>query len=162
MKSKSTYPHLDHIYSDDLAFSSLIMNNLKRSNLEAHLHGIIVDLGCGSGQTLHLLKKEYPSAICIGVDLAPSKWFPVSYVCADMRQTGIKDGTATLVFSVNIGDYLTNEFTANQLWTEVDRLLVPGGVYLSLDISCDELTAPFRAAGYRELRPYLYLKQNDI
>lgn len=143
---------LSSVYSD--YFSETILNlmeeMLQKERLGQLLKGVVVDIGCGSGRILHLIREKY-NADVIGVDLNPSMVYKdVKYLQEDMRHTSMPSSTATLVFSVNIADFLDDYFKAEDIFNEVDRVLISGGVYMptQTDLSC--LKQPYESAGYRK------------
>jgi ubiquinone/menaquinone biosynthesis C-methylase UbiE len=103
----------------------------------------IVDLGCGFGKSTWPLKKAYPAAEVIGVDLAApclrlavercnAQGLAIRFRQADASNTGLESGQAELVTAT----MLIHELPLDQLMAtlrEAGRLLMPGGLLRILD-----------------------------
>lgn len=151
--NKRNYSHLDCIYSDDLAYiiARNIHNFMRLSKKDSLLKsGPIVDLGCGSGAVLSELKKVYPLTKAIGIDRRPTYRFEedISYKMADIARTGLDDESVLVVLTVNMYDYLGDSFSREDFFKEVNRILVPGGVYIPSELDSRILTVPFKNSGY--------------
>lgn len=102
-----------------------------------------VDLGCGFGKSTWPLKRAFPDAEVIGVDLAApclrmahekseALGLAVIYLQADCQATGLEDASADLVTST----MLLHEMPRPALEAtirEAARLLKPGGILRMLD-----------------------------
>jgi ubiquinone/menaquinone biosynthesis C-methylase UbiE len=103
----------------------------------------IVDLGCGFGKSTWPLKKSFPNAETIGVDLAASclilaaersdsQGLAIRFRQADAANTGLESGQAELVTAT----MLIHELPLDALlatFQEAARLLAPGGLMRILD-----------------------------
>jgi ubiquinone/menaquinone biosynthesis C-methylase UbiE len=103
----------------------------------------IVDLGCGFGKSTWPLKKAYPAAQVIGVDLAApcltlaversnARSLAIRFRQADAANTGLESGAAELVTAT----MLIHELPLDHLqatFREAARLLAPGGLLRILD-----------------------------
>ncbi len=144
---------IDHIYSN--AFAESIVRNMSESlclagKKDLWEKSLIVDLGCGDGSILHELKKSHPATRMVGVDRNPlRKYSDVGYRTAIITATQLPNDSAAVVLSVNISDYLGDSFESDDFFNEVNRILVPGGVYIPNDFFRTGLIRPFQHAGYR-------------
>jgi ubiquinone/menaquinone biosynthesis C-methylase UbiE len=105
----------------------------------------IVDLGCGFGKSTWPLKRRFPRAEVIGIDLAApclrmaydranAAGLAISFRQADCRTTGLQDGSVDLVTST----MLIHEMPTGALratLAESARILAPGGVLRFLDFA---------------------------
>lgn len=112
----------------------------------------IIDFGCGFGKSTWPLKRRFPEAEVIGVDLAApcldlakqrtdAQGLAVTYKQADCTATELEAGSFDLVTST----MLLHELPRPQLeatWAEAARLLKPGGRVRFLDFSWTR--EPFR------------------
>lgn len=126
--------------------------------------GPIVDLGCGDGTLLYELKRKFNTPKVVGVDRDPDrKYDNVEYVQANLKRSGLPNNFAKVVVSTFIIDYIggpgsyNGDFTFTDLFKEVDRLLVPGGIYIPIELFSKEdknnLLASFNKEGYRVQLP---------
>jgi len=103
----------------------------------------IVDLGCGFGKSTWPLKKAYPEAEVIGIDLAAPclelavqraglQGLDIRFRQADAARTGLEPAGADLVTATMlIHELPLDELTA--VFAEAARLLAPGGLLRILD-----------------------------
>lgn len=103
----------------------------------------IVDLGCGFGKSTWPLKRAFPDAEVIGIDLsAPclelayrkngSLGLAIDYRQADARDTGIEAGSCDLVTSTMLLHEVPRP-VLDAIIAESARLLAPGGLLRMLD-----------------------------
>lgn len=106
-------------------------------------YGRIVDLGCGFGKSTWFLKRRYPSAEVIGIDLArpcldlaarraSAQGLKIRFRQANATDTGLEDGSSDLVTAT----MLIHEIPLNVLhavFKEAYRILTPGGSLRILD-----------------------------
>ena len=82
---------------------------LERLELFRFAPGVVLDLGSGPGRVTRELKRRYPRALVIALDLAPGMlrearrhqglWRRFARVCGDALRLPLKDGSIDLVFS---------------------------------------------------------------
>jgi malonyl-CoA O-methyltransferase len=97
----------------------------------------ILDLGCGTGQTSAGLKARFRKAQVIGLDISrmmlrqlqgrSALLRPLRAVCADFAALPLPDRSSELVIS-NLA--LQWSFDLESLFTEIRRVLAPGGMLL--------------------------------
>lgn len=106
----------------------------------------ILDLGCGPGRAAGLLKKRWPKAEVIAVDLALPMlqqvprhtrfWRPVKRVCADALQLPFKEARFDLVFSSLCLQWV---HPLPEALRGIRRVLTPGGLLLFSTFGPDTL-----------------------
>jgi malonyl-CoA O-methyltransferase len=82
---------------------------LERLELFRFTPGVVLDLGCGTGRVTRELKRRYPRARVIALDLAPGMlrearryqrpWRRFERVCGDALRLPLRDGSVDLLFS---------------------------------------------------------------
>lgn len=103
----------------------------------------ILDLGCGTGSTTLLLKKAFPGAEVIGIDLSPYMLvvaadkavqanLAIHFQQANAEQTSFPDASFDLV-TASLLFHETPPIVACNILQESFRLLKPGGEVLILD-----------------------------
>ncbi|MBW4467365.1 MAG: class I SAM-dependent methyltransferase [Pegethrix bostrychoides GSE-TBD4-15B] len=103
----------------------------------------VLDLGCGTGSTTLLLKKSFPQAEVIGLDLSPYMLLVAADKAAEAgldiqvkhgnaEQTGFPDASFDLV-TASLLFHETPPLVACNILQEAFRLLKPGGEVLILD-----------------------------
>jgi len=106
---------------------------------------LVVDAGCGPGLWTSLLARAIgPRGRIIGVDISPEalvtaqrrsagKWYlpRVQYKCATLERLPIEPGTANIIFSANVSQYLPNPVDT---FAAMGRYLVAGGRLAIKDI----------------------------
>lgn len=111
----------------------------------------VLDLGCGTGFFTHQLKKKYPKATIIGVDLAQAMLCEAKsnqgwrahpeWLRADMHTLPFSNGLFDLVFSNQVFHW-GSDYPA--LMREVNRVMNPGGCLMFSTLGPDT---------FQELRP---------
>jgi ubiquinone/menaquinone biosynthesis C-methylase UbiE len=131
-------------------------------------YGCIVDLGCGFGKSTWPLKRVFPAAEVIGVDLAAPclrlaaercnrHGLAIRFRQADAAATGLESGAAGLVTATMLIHELPLEVLAATL-REAARLLAPGGLLRILDFQFtgDEVRdLAMREHGARNNEPFM-------
>lgn len=120
--------------------------NWVRQNLVNTVQGKpqrILDLGCGTGSTTLLLKRAFPAAEVIGLDLSPymlavaehkaaSKGLSVTWIQGDAARVAFADATFDLV-TASLLFHETPPTVTREVLSEGYRLLKPGGQMAVLD-----------------------------
>ncbi|HLG87205.1 MAG TPA: class I SAM-dependent methyltransferase [Alphaproteobacteria bacterium] len=125
--------------NDDYKFHRLFVETA----IPRRVYRRIVDLGCGFGKSTWPLKKAFPHAEVIGIDLArpclelaaeraSAQGLPIRFRQADATATGLEGGAADLVTSTMLIHELPLPVLAD-LFVEAARLLAPGGLLRFLD-----------------------------
>lgn len=116
----------------------------------------VVDLGCATGAASRSLKRRFPKARLVGVDLARNmvqtararrSWFSRSeFVQADARSLPFANESIDVVFSNQLLPWITNP---DEVFVEVARVLRKGGVFAFATLGPDSLLEIDRA--WREI-----------
>ena len=125
--------------NDDYKFHRLFVETA----IPGRSYGCIVDLGCGFGKSTWPLKRTFPGAEVIGIDLsapclqlaaerADASGLAIRFRQADAAATGLKPGQAALVTATMLIHELPLPALAATL-VEAARLLQPGGLLRVLD-----------------------------
>ncbi len=125
--------------NDDYKFHRLFVETA----IPSRAYRRIVDLGCGFGKSTWPLKKTFPNAEVIGIDLAApclklaverasAQGLAIRFREADAAATGLEGGSADLVTSTMLIHELPLDVLA-AVFAESARLLAPGGVLRFLD-----------------------------
>ncbi len=107
----------------------------------------ILDVGCGTGRASAALRKRYPKAEIIALDLAlpmlqqarrrAGWWKPFRRVCADARALPLADQSVDLIFSNLCLQWIEN---LGGVFNEFRRVLRPGGWLMFSSFGPDTLT----------------------
>ena len=107
---------------------------------------LIIDLGSGTGTYSRQLQQRYKKKKMLGIDLAlqmsihanrQRKWLAKErYVCADAEYLPLADNSVDLVFSNLMLHWVINP---DQLFQEIQRVLVPGGLLMFTSFGPDTL-----------------------
>ncbi|MGH1461487.1 MAG: malonyl-ACP O-methyltransferase BioC [Neptuniibacter sp.] len=98
--------------------------------------GPIMDLGCGTGYFTPLLRHQYPSSDLLNLDLALGMLqfaklnrpaVNTHWLCADAEALPLGDKSIGLIYSSLAIQWCEN---LTQLFTEVERILKPGGQFV--------------------------------
>jgi len=127
--------------------------------------GVVLDLGCGTGRTTRELRRRYPRACVIGLDLAAGMlrearrhqwpWRRFARVCGDALRLPLQQGSVDLVLSNLMLQWC--EPLAAAL-AEVRRVLRPGGFFAFSTFGPDTLyelrSAWAQADGYNHVNHF--------
>lgn len=103
----------------------------------------VVDMGCGFGKSTRPLKRKYPTAEVIGVDLAApglrlahlearAEGLDITYRQADARHTGVEPGTCDVVTGTMVLHEMPEQVIRETI-QEAARILKPGGTMAFLE-----------------------------
>jgi malonyl-CoA O-methyltransferase len=97
--------------------------------------GVVLDVGCGPAHAAAAMRKRWPKARVIALDLAMPMlreakkqagwWKPFSRVCADLRALPIADGSVDVLFS-NLSLQWVDDLPA--AFANFRRVMKPGGL----------------------------------
>jgi malonyl-CoA O-methyltransferase len=106
----------------------------------------VLDLGAGTGRATRELKRRYPRALVIALDLAPGMlrearrhmrpWRRFARVCADALRLPLKDGSVDVLYSSLMLQWCQ---PLEQALAEVRRVLAPEGLFAFSTFGTDTL-----------------------
>ncbi|TQV65460.1 MAG: malonyl-ACP O-methyltransferase BioC [Halothiobacillaceae bacterium] len=133
---------------------------------------VVVDLGCGTGAATRALRKRYPRAGVLGLDIstgmlamarAGQPWLRKPHlVCADMERLPLGDASVDLLFS-SLTLQWSNE--PERVFAEARRVLKPGGVFVFSTLGPDslhELRNAWREADPAHTHVNLFYDMHDV
>ncbi len=149
---------------------------LERLDLVKLEPGAIVDAGCGTGFAAQSLRKRYPRATLVGLDIAPAmlhasrsripgwkKWIGSNrevFVCGDNERLPIRSGRVDLLWS-NLAFQWAADLTV--VFTECQRVLRPGGLLMFTTFGPDTLKELRTAtAGDGKIHVNRFIDMHDI
>ena len=119
----------------------------------------VLELGCGTGRAAHRLKRRWPRARVLAVDLAPSMlarvragngWLrKVDVLCADACHLPLAEASVDLVFSNLMLQWVEQPV---QVFAQLRRVMRPGGLLLMQTLgpaTLEELRASWHAVDDR-------------
>ena len=124
--------------------------------------GLIVDMACGKGTLLGLLKQRFPEAEYLGIDVrhdtiedAAKEYPEIDFLRGDIMDTGLPSNSVSIATAVAIIDYANGRMDSSlslpKYAKEIERVLIPGGIYFPWDIRFDEeCTKHFVDAGLEQ------------
>ncbi len=127
----------------------------------------ILDIGCGTGVFLELLKEKHPKVSVIGIDpdqqalsIAAkrlSKWQNAKLVNGFAEALSMGDQSADLVFSTLAFHHMPNDIKQKAI-SEIYRVLKPGGKLVIVDFGSTKYPNLYRFITFWE--PFEYMKGN--
>jgi malonyl-CoA O-methyltransferase len=107
---------------------------------------VLLDLGAGTGRVTRELRRRYPRALVIALDIAPgmlrearrhlSPWRRFERVCADAQRLPLREASVDLVFSSLMLQWCE---PLDEALAEVRRVLKPGGFFAFSTLGPDTL-----------------------
>ena len=149
---------------------------LERLDLVKLDPGAILDAGCGTGFAAQALRKRYPRATLIGLDIAPAmlhaarsripkwkKWIRRSrdvFVCGDNERLPIRSGCVDMLWS-NLAFQWASDLTV--VFAECQRVLRPGGLLMFTTFGPDTLKELRKASdGDGKIHVNRFIDMHDI
>ncbi len=149
---------------------------LERLDLVKLDPGAILDAGCGTGFAAQALRKRYPQATLIGLDIAPAmlhaartripkwkKWIGLSrdvFVCGDNERLPIRSGCVDMFWS-NLAFQWAGDVTT--VFAECQRVLRPGGLLMFTTFGPDTLKELRKASeGDGKIHVNRFIDMHDI
>jgi malonyl-CoA O-methyltransferase len=149
---------------------------LERLDLVKLDPGAILDAGCGTGFAAQALRRRYPQAKLIGLDIAPAmldvarsripkwkKWLGLSrdvFVCGDNERLPIRSGCVDMLWS-NLAFQWAIDLTA--VFAECQRVLRPGGLLMFTTFGPDTLKELRKASdGDGKIHVNRFIDMHDI
>jgi malonyl-CoA O-methyltransferase len=131
----ATFTHANFMYEE---IAQRLIEHLAPIKMTPHT---VVDLGCGTGTLLPLLKKLYKNAKIIGVDSAAERlafaakkrrwWQPaIKLINADACALPLADQSVDLVIANLVVHWLPLTASLDEWLTEMRRILKPNGVLI--------------------------------
>ncbi len=123
--------------------------------------GTVVDLGCGPGSILRMLRAARPDLRLIGVDVDPAivaiarrraQHKNIEFHTASIDQTPLPDSNADVVLSTLMFHHLPTPIK-KQAFVEVQRILKPKGAFLLCDFSVPQNRAWLSIRWWKYLEP---------
>ncbi len=130
---------------------------------------VIVDLGCGQGQGLSLLEKQFPQAQCVGIDVsqtmlsfAKKACSSTPYITADAMQLPLATQSVDILYSHLLLPWITDYST---FFAECYRVLRPQGLFLFSSVGPDtlqELRVSWQVIGDPFTRVHSFIDMHDL
>ena len=127
-------------------YKSYIVDNIKQEFENINIR-YIVDLGCGTGETTHLLSLNYPEAYVLGIDLSPNYLSIGTYKYsndniqwkhANMEYTELQDDSVDVVIVCYSFHEMIPEAIKGAI-QEIYRILRHGGKVINIDMDSEKL-----------------------
>ncbi len=146
-------------YDDNAVLQAEVRDNLlARLDLMALSPRVVVDAGAGTGHAARALKRRYPTALVVALDLAPRmllaagrqrSWLrPFARVCADAERLPFADASVDLILS----NLMLQWCNPDAVFAEFRRVLAPHGLVSFTTLGPDtlrELRSAWAAADSR-------------
>ena len=133
---------------------------------------VIVDLGTGTGLALDDLRARYPSARIVGIDISEDmlqrarkrgRWFRRSFVlAANAMALPLMDNSVDLIYSNLMLPWCSQP---DDVWSEISRVLRPGGALLCTTLGPDtllELRTALSALDPTGIHIHAFIDMHDI
>ena len=152
------------------------MRALERLDLVKLDPGAIIDAGCGTGFAAQALRKRYPRATLIGLDIAPAmlqrsrsriprwkKWIGSGrevFVCGDNERLPVRSACMDMLWS-NLAFQWSSDLTV--VFAECQRVLRPGGLLMFTTFGPDTLKELRAAwAGDANIHVNRFIDMHDV
>ena len=132
----------------------------------------VLDAGAGTGRGTRGLRRRYPHAQRLGLDLSPAMlrearrrdgwWRRTRWVCGDLEELPFADGVMDLVFS-NLALQWCNDL--DRTLADVRRVLAPGGLFMFTTFGPDtlrELRTAWQTADPDHVHVNAFVDMHDI
>ncbi len=179
----SRYDWFDHMASlgNDYLWRPRALWDLDRFRSSRPIRRIL-DVGCGTGDLTRLAAHHYPRSAVVGADFTEAMLRKASHHTGAPRHSKLDYARATalrLPFREETFDLAMSAFVARNIprlaeaFSEIRRVLAPGGVLLTLEITEPESpvfrsafhsyfdrVVPWLGAGFKSAGPYRYLPES--
>jgi len=169
-KAASTYNHAAVLQRE------VCTRALERLDLVKLDPDAIIDAGCGTGFAAQALRKRYPRATLVGLDIAPAmlhasrsriprwkRWIGSggeAFVCGDNERLPIRSGCVDMLWS-NLAFQWAGDLTT--VFAESQRVLRPGGLLMFTTFGPDTLKELRAAsAGDGKIHVNRFIDMHDI
>jgi ubiquinone/menaquinone biosynthesis C-methylase UbiE len=121
------------------ALRRLVLRRLKREKPE----GTLADLGCGPGYLLRAAAKKFPRIRLVGVDIAEEALDAARKNLGPARVELLRGGSDNLPLPDGSCDFVVSTFSLHhwsrpgEIFSELHRVLRPGGRFLVMDLRRD-------------------------
>lgn len=137
-----------------------LLPELEAVNQQLTAGGALLEVGCGAGTHLLMLHKQFPQAVCVGVDIDPTGIAVAAKAIADAGiGTQVKLVAGTIADTAAFGPYsvvvmveVLHEIAQplrQQVITACARVLQPGGWLVIVDETYPGTLAELRDEGFR-------------
>lgn len=134
---RASFERASHSYESAAALQARVSAELlERLALFRFQPRVVLDLGAGTGRVTRELKRRYPRALVVALDIAPGMlrearrhlrpWRRFARLCGDALRLPLKDGSVDLVFSSLMLQWCE---PLPQACAEVRRVLSPEGFF---------------------------------
>jgi malonyl-CoA O-methyltransferase len=134
---RASFERASHSYESAAALQARVSTELlERLAAFRFAPRVVLDLGAGTGRVTRELKRRYPRALVIALDIAPGMlhearrqlrpWRRFARVCGDALRLPLRDGSVDLVFSSLMLQWCE---PLAQAFAEVRRVLRPEGFF---------------------------------
>lgn len=109
-------------------FTADILAQRYAALLQQHARGVLVDLGCGRVPLYDIYRPLVSEIICVDWDGSPHQTLHLDVVCDLNEQIDLPDACADTVLCTDVLEHIAEP---QRLWSEMARILRPGGKLLA-------------------------------